>query len=267
MSDNYFSGKIVLITGASSGIGKALAEAIADNNVHLILTSRKTDQLNTLIKYCSDKGATCSGFYLDVSDTSSIDDFCTTLKKEFKCIDILINNAGISQRSIAAETELKVDRMLMEVNFFGPVHLTKSLWPLLLQSAKAQVILMSSLTGTFGFTMRSAYAASKHAIEGFFQSWALENTNDSISFTVIAPGRIQTNISYSALKSDGSAHALLDKGQEKGIPASVCAAKIINAIKKQKRKVYIVKSERVLLFLNKYAPSLFEFTVKKLKLS
>lgn len=267
VNNNYFSKKSILITGANSGIGKALAQQIAGENVQLILTARRTEELVSIAEFCSKKGAKCFCYYLDVSDENSIEQLCKSLKIEFNSLDILINNAGISQRSIAAETELKVDRLLMETNFFGPVHLTKLLWPLILKSPKGQIILMSSLTGTFGFTLRSAYAASKHAIEGFFQSWALENANKNISFTVIAPGRIQTNISYSALKSDGSAHAVLDRGQEKGIPASVCAEKIIKAIIKQKRKVYIVKSERILLFLNKYAPSLFEFAVKKLKLS
>ena len=267
MSQNYFSGKTILITGASSGIGKALAEGLAVYNVQLILTARRTDELEALKKHCTEKGSTCFCYYLDMSDSKCIDDFCESIKKDFKQLDILINNAGISQRSLAAATDLKVDRQLMEVNFFGPVHLTKSLWQLLQQSENAQVVLMSSVTGTFGFPLRSAYAASKHAIEGFFESWALENENDKVSFSVIAPGRIQTNISYSALKSDGSFHAVSDKGQENGIPAAVCASKIINAIIKRKRKTYIIRNERVLLLAHKYSPALFKFLIKKLKLT
>ncbi|MEO8150679.1 MAG: SDR family oxidoreductase [Bacteroidia bacterium] len=266
MSKNYFSGKTILITGASSGIGKALAEGLAAHDVQLILTARRTDELKSLSNACTEKGSTCFCFYLDLGNSNSIDDFCNTIKKDFKSLDILINNAGISQRSLAEETELKVDRMLMEVNFFGTVHLTKALWPLLIHSQQGQIVLMSSLTGTFGFPLRSAYAASKHAIEGFFESWFLENKHHKIFFSVIAPGRIQTNISFSALKSDGSAHALLDKGQEKGIPVAICAAKIIRGIKKRKRKVYIIKNEWVLLFLHKYFPRLFERLVIKLKL-
>ena len=263
---SYFGGKVILITGASSGIGKALAEQLAAPDVELILTARRTGELEMVSKICESKGATCTVFYLDMSLTQSIDDFSNNLNAKYLCIDILINNAGISQRSLAEETVQEVDRRIMEVNFFGPVYLTKKVFPLLLKSAKAQIVLMSSLTGTFGFPLRSAYAASKHAIEGFFQSWMLENKHDNVSFTVIAPGRIFTNISYSALQKDGNAQDTLDEGQKNGITAEACAQRIIYAIIKQKRKIYIVKSERVLLFFHKYFPALFILLVKKLNL-
>lgn len=263
---SYFGGKVILITGASSGIGKALAEQLAAPNVTLILTARRTEELKTVSQICKNKGAVCSVFYLDMGSTESIDSFAKELVSKYSCVDVLINNAGISQRSLAEETVQEVDRRIMEVNFFGPVYLTKKVFPLLLKSAKAQIVLMSSLTGTFGFPLRSAYAASKHAIEGFFQSWMLENKHDNVSFTVIAPGRIFTNISYSALQKDGKAQDTLDDGQKNGISAEACAQRIINAIIKQKRKIYIVKSERVLLFFHKYFPSLFILLVKKLNL-
>jgi short-subunit dehydrogenase len=124
----------------------------------------------------------------------------------------------------------------------------------------------SSVTGTFGFPQRSAYAASKHAMEGFFDSWMLENKNPNIHFTTIAPGRILTNISYHALKNDGSEHKILDEGQAKGIPAEICAERIVKGIQQNKRKVYIVKQERILLFLHRFFPSLFVYLVRKLDL-
>lgn len=263
---SYFGGKVILITGASSGIGKALAEQFAASDVKLILTARSVEELENVSKICESKGATCSVFYLDISSTQSIDDFIKNLILKYLSIDILINNAGISQRSLAEETVQEVNRRIMEVNFFGPVYLTQKLFPLLLKSAKAQIVLMSSLTGTFGFPLRSAYAASKHAIEGFFESWMLENEHKNVSFTVIAPGRIFTNISYSALQKDGEVQNTLDDGQKNGISAAVCAQKICNAIIKQKRKIYIVKSERVLLFFHKHFPALFILLVKKLNL-
>lgn len=263
---SYFGGKVILITGASSGIGKALAEQLAAPNVSLILTARRTDELVILQRVCESKGAVCNCLYVDISSMDSIDELHLKIIQSYKVIDILINNAGISQRSLAEETVQEVDRRIMEVNFFGPVYLTKKVFPLMLKSAKAQIVLLSSLTGTFGFPLRSAYAASKHAIEGFFQSWMLENKHDNVSFTIIAPGRIFTNISYSALQKDGKAQDTLDDGQKNGISAEACAQRIINAIIKQRRKIYIVKSERVLLFFHKYFPSLFILLVKKLNL-
>ena len=154
----------------------------------------------------------------------------------------------------------------MEVNFFAQVNLTKSLWPLLINSNHANIVLISSVVGTFGFPQRSAYSASKHALEGFFESWMLENKRENIFFTTISPGRIYTNISYSALKADGSAHQQLDEGQAKGISAEACAKKIINGIIKNKRKVYVAQQEMVLIILRKYVPFLFFRLVKKLQL-
>jgi short-subunit dehydrogenase len=123
------------------------------------------------------------------------------------------------------------------------------------------------VVGTFGFPQRSAYSASKHALEGFFESWMLENKRDNIFFTTVSPGRIQTDISSSALKADGTPHQKMDDGQLNGIPAAVCAAKIINGIQKDKRKVYVVQKEMVLIVLRKLLPSLFFKLVVKLKLS
>ncbi|MDP3930149.1 MAG: SDR family NAD(P)-dependent oxidoreductase, partial [Bacteroidota bacterium] len=154
-----------------------------------------------------------------------------------------------------------------EVNFFGQVNLTKQLWPLLCAAKQANIVLISSVVGTFGFPQRSAYSASKHALEGFFESWMLENKRENIFFTTVSPGRIQTDISSSALKADGSAHQIMDEGQLNGIPASVCAQKIIRGISKNKRKIYVVQKEMVLIVLRKIWPSLYFTLVKKLKLS
>ncbi len=263
----YFTNKVILITGASSGIGKALALEIAGSNVQLILAARNTGELNLLKEACEKKSAICTTQFIDLSSKVSITEFVASIKQSFNTIDILINNAGISQRSQAEETPVEVDRRIMEINFFGPVQLTKSLWPLLIKSKHANIVLVSSVVGSFGFPQRSAYSASKHALEGFFESWLLENQLENIHFTTVAPGRIHTNISYAALKADGSAHQQLDVGQAEGISAEICATKIIKGITQNKRKVYIAKQEMFLIFLRKYIPFLFFKLVKKLKLS
>ncbi|MCE2740044.1 MAG: SDR family oxidoreductase [Sphingobacteriales bacterium] len=264
---SYFSKKNILITGASSGIGRALAIAMADKEVSILLAARNTEKLAQVQIECLKKGANCEIYLLDVSSEDSIRQFSEQVREKYAQIDVLINNAGISQRSQAEETALQVDRRIMEVNFFGQVHLTKQLWPLLCNSAHANIVLISSVVGTFGFPQRSAYSASKHALEGFFESWMLENTRNNIHFTTVSPGRIQTNISSAALKGDGSSHNKMDDGQLNGIPADVCAAKIIAGIQKNKRKVYIVQKEMILIVLRKLWPSLFIKLVKKLKLA
>jgi dehydrogenase/reductase SDR family protein 7B len=263
----HFTDKVVLITGASSGIGKALALQMAENNVHFILAARRLDELELLKQDCEKKGAQCTNLFIDMASPDAIKSFVNTVKSKFQKIDVLVNNAGISQRSQAEETSLAVDRKIMEVNFFAQVNLTKSLWPLLIQAPHANIVLISSVVGSFGFPQRSAYSASKHALEGFFESWMLENNRDNIFFTTVSPGRIYTNISYSALKADGSAHQQLDEGQAKGISPEICAKKIINGIINNKRKVYVAQQEMVLVFLRKYLPFGFFKLVKKLKLT
>lgn len=267
MKMGYFTNKVVVITGATSGIGMALALQIADKNVHLILAARRVNELDEVKQACMLKGSRCTPLFIDLSSPDSIRDFTREVTGLVDKVDVLINNAGISQRSLAAETTLEVDRTIMEVNFFGQVGLTKSLWGLINRSNQANIVIISSVTGTFGFPLRSAYAASKHALEGFFESWLLENENPKIKFTTISPGRIYTNISYSALKGDGTAHRQLDKGQAKGISAEVCAQKIIHGIARNRRKVYIAHQEMVLVLLRKIIPPFFFSLVKKLKLS
>lgn len=262
----FYSNKNILITGASSGIGKALSEQLAAPSVTLLLAARNTDSLLQLKAACELKGAKVYVLPADLSSADGVTALAQQVHSHVKMLDILFNNAGISQRSQAEETGEIVDRNIMELNFFSPVKLTKLLWPLLIKSQHASIVLTSSVTGTFGFPQRSAYAASKHAIEGFFESWLLENRRHNIHFTTVAPGRILTNISYSALKHDGSAHMQMDEGQAKGISADVCAARILSAVAKDKRKIYIVKSERVLLFLHRFFPSLFVWLVKRLNL-
>lgn len=263
----FFENKVIVITGASSGIGKALAEAIATKGTQLVLAARRLEVLEGTKAICEAKGAICHNLFIDVANPDSILEFANTLKVRFNQIDVLINNAGISQRSQAEETSIEVDRRIMEVNFFGQVALTKALWPMLVAAPRANIILISSVVGTFGFPQRSAYSASKHALEGFFESWMLENQNSNIYFTTVSPGRIKTNISMNALKSDGTSHAVMDEGQSKGITANVCAEKIVKGLIANKRKIYIAKGELVLVFLRKYLPFLYFFLVKKLKLS
>lgn len=258
--------KTILITGASSGIGKALAEQYALQGNTLLLAARNQTALQEVKQFCESKGAIAHIFQADLANMNDVSKLATEISTTVSYLDILINCAGISQRSQAEETSEEVDRRIMELNFFSPVKLTKLVWPLLVQSKHANIVNISSVTGTFGFPQRSAYAASKHAMEGFFESWMLENKQPHIHFTVVAPGRILTNISFNALKNDGTKHQVLDEGQAKGIKAEVCAARIVKAVNRNQRKVYIVQQERILLFLHRFFPTVFVSLVKKLGL-
>jgi dehydrogenase/reductase SDR family protein 7B len=263
---DYFKHKNILITGATSGIGRALAQQLAKTQVTLLLVARNGELLQEIKQTCEQQGAKVMTYQIDLMKMDEVERLVKEVKSTFSQIDVLVNNAGISQRSQTEETSEQVDRQIMELNFFSPIKLTKLLWPLLTASPKANIVNISSVAGIFGFPQRSAYSASKHALAGFFESWMLENKQPQINFTAVFPGRILTNISYNALKSDGSKHELLDEGQAKGISAEACAAQIIKATAQCKQKVYIVNQERILLFLYRFFPSVFVYLVKKLDL-
>lgn len=252
--------KTIAITGASSGIGKEMALQYAGNGILLILGARRIHELQEIQKEILSKGGECLICPLDITNQTSIREFADFVTSNCEKLDILVNNAGISQRGKAAETDDSTLRRIMEVNFFGTANLTVLLLPLV-KAAKGIIIVMSSFSGLFGFPLRSAYSASKFALHGYFETLRLEEPE--ISVTIACPGRIQTDISLSALKADGTAHGEMDPGQLKGIPVHICARKIIRAADNKKRIVYIAKEEKILLFLRKFAPKLFDKIARK----
>ncbi len=258
----YFQGKTIVITGATSGIGKALAFALAKEKATLLLGARRMELLEETAKACLDLGATAYIHQVDMAQPSSIETFAQWAAIQNGNIDILINNAGIGQRGLAKDTALDVDRQVMEVNFFGQVALTKMLLPHLIKS-KGHIAVISSLSGLFGWYQRSAYAASKHALQGFFETLQLELPE--VSTTIICPGRIRTEISVNAITGSGGKHGLMDVGQANGIPADVCAAKIVVAIKNKRKLIVIATSERILLWFHTYFRPLFFFLAKRVK--
>ncbi|MGZ4035760.1 MAG: SDR family oxidoreductase, partial [Bacteroidia bacterium] len=203
---SIYKNKIVWITGASSGIGEALAHAFAAEGAKLILSARRNDELVRVKNSLKLNDADVLILPLDLSDTSHVNELTKQVISKFGRIDILVNNGGMSQRSLAKDTSLENDRKLMEINFFGTVALTKSVLPFMLKQKSGHIIAMSSISGKFGFYLRSAYSASKHALHGFFESLRMEIYNDNIKVMIICPGRIKTNISINALTSDGSRH-------------------------------------------------------------
>lgn len=247
--------KIIWITGAGSGIGKALAMAYNENGNTIILSGRKRAQLDEVGSLL----ANCYVLPLNVSDEQAITAAVAEVAAKYSSIDILINNAGVSQRALVTETSNEVGRQLMEVNFFGSIHLTKAVLPLMVKAGKGNIVGMSSAAGKFGFPLRSYYSASKHALHGFYEALGLELKDTDIHTTVVCPGRIKTDISKNALKGDGAAHAEMDPGQEKGVDVEVCAAKIKRGIARNKTEIYIGGGEILMIYLKRYTPWLFRF--------
>lgn len=252
-------GQVIWITGAGSGIGKALALAYNEEGNAIILSGRKEAQLNEVASLL----ARSYVLPLDVTDEAAISAAVQKVKEKFGHLDVLINNAGVSQRALVSETSNEVGRKLMEVNFFGSVHLTKAALPLFMDNKKGSIVAMSSAAGKFGFPLRSYYAASKHALHGWYEALGLELKDTDIHVMVVCPGRIKTDISKNALTGTGEAHAEMDPGQDSGVSVEKCASAILKGIRNKKAEVYVGGSEILMIYFKRYAPWLFRFIAKR----
>ena len=249
---NKLTGKQVLVTGASSGIGAALAREFARKGANLILLARNRQRLEAVQADCLRLGAADVRLVeADTTDYPAIDAFATSLDVR---LDFLILNAGISQRSLAVETDETVDRRVMEVDFFAPVHLAKVLYHAGKWDKATHIAVTSSISGLFGFPQRSAYCAAKHAVKGFFEALQLET---GTKVTLLFPGRINTPISMSALEGNGTAHGRMDPGQAGGMDADACAHRCVRGILRGRRQVRVGGKEMVSCFVYKWFPGLF----------
>lgn len=224
----------------------------------MILSARRVEELER-VKNQTGKPDWVHIVPLDLSQTEAVAELAAAAHQHWGRIDILINNGGISQRETVDKTQLMVDRRIMEVNYFGQIALTKAVLPYMLSQGAGHIAAISSLTGKFGFPLRSAYAASKHALHGFFESLYLELKDQGIGVTLVNPGRIRTHISLHALTGDGKEHQQMDPGQDKGMTAEVCARKILRAIARQKVEVNIGGTEILMIYFKRYVPWLFRW--------
>jgi len=260
-----FQNKVVWITGASSGIGEALAKKLASEGAKLILSSRREEELQRVKNILKLSDSDILILPLDLTDTSKTDALAKQVIDKFGRIDILINSGGISQRSLTKDTSLAIDRKLMEVNFFGTVAITKSVLPYMLEQKSGHIIAISSIVGKFGFYLRSAYSASKHALHGFFESLRMEVHKDNVSILIVCPGKIRTNISINAVTGDGSTHSKMDESTEKGLSAEECARQILKGIKNNKEELFIGGNDINAIWLKRFFPKLFSKIIRKQK--
>ena len=253
---------VIWITGASSGIGEACAKKFSEKGYALILSSRNTHQLERVKRECSNP-EDIRLLPLDLSDWSTLEIKAIEAISFFGKVDIVLHNGGISQRSLIKETGLEVDRKLMEVNFFGTVTLTKAILPHFCEKKSGQFAVVTSLVGKFASPFRSSYAASKHALHGFFDTLRAEHYQDHISVTMICPGFIRTHVSINALTGDGSPLGEMDKAQDQGMSPEVCAEKIFSAIQSKKEEVYIGGKETLAVYLKRFFPGIFSKILRK----
>jgi short-subunit dehydrogenase len=259
------SAKVIWITGASSGIGEALTYELAKEGAHLILSARRKEELHRVKENCELKAQqTIHILPLDLAQSATLQAATNEAIKLFGHIDVLINNGGISQRSLVRETNLDVDRELMEIDYFGTVALTKYLLPHFLERREGHFVVTSSVMGKFGTPFRSGYAAAKHALHGFFDSLRAEVWQENIFVTLICPGWIRTNVTINARTGDGSKLNQMDRTTGEGLSPDYCAKKIVQAIKKKKEEVYIGGLKEVsAVYLKRLFSGLFSKIVRK----
>lgn len=261
-----FVGKIVWITGASSGMGEATAYRMAMEGAKLILTSRNQSALESVRARCIDCGAAdVVVLPADISQINMLEELSDRAWNAFGSIDILFNNAGVSQRSNTIDSQMDVINKVMDTNYFAPVVITKSILPRMIANGGGQLVVTTSIAGKFGFPLRCAYSSSKHALYGFFETVQAEYYNDNIRVTFICPGRVQTNISLYALESDGSAHGKMDAGQAGGISSEKAARKIVNAIYRKKREAMVGGKELIMVHIKRLCPGLAAKIARKIK--
>lgn len=258
--------RTIWITGAGSGIGKALTKVYAENGNTLILSGRSTDKLEALRTELNHTDCTIHTLALDVSNEDAIQETVNKVLQDIGPVDVLINNAGVSQRSLVKDTANDVGRKLMETNFFGTIHLTKALLPSMLSRNSGSIVVMSSAAGKFGFPMRSYYGASKHALHGFFDALSLELHDTGINVLLVCPGRINTDISINALTGDGSSYNKNDHRLKGGVSADKLAKVVKKAERKKKKEIYFGGQEVLLIYIKRFIPALYRYISARVKL-
>lgn len=259
-----FTNKVVWITGASSGIGKALALELSQQNCKLILSSRREDALNEVRSQCQQPD-NVAVIPLDLADYANMKPFSDRAISCFGKVDLLINNGGISQRSPIIETSIDVDKKLMEIDYLGTIALTKALLPHFIANTSGHYVVVSSLMGKFSSPLRSAYCGAKHALHGFFDALRLEHDKDNIKVTMICPGFVNTNVARNALTANGSKQGSQDVMTENGLDVNIFVKHMIKAIRKEKFEAYIGKFETFGVYVKRLSPRLIHKLVMRSK--
>lgn len=257
----YFDGKKIWITGASGGIGKEFAIQLSELGAYLILTARNKEKLVELQKTLAHPDD-CEVYDLDMLQIGQIEDLSQQVLTKHKAIDILLSNAGVSQRSLVKETDFEVDKKIIDVNLMGPIAHTKQLLPAMLSQGSGHFVVMSSIAGKLGTPLRSAYAAAKHGLHGYFECLRAEEEDNGVAITIFTPGYIHTNVSSNALTSDGTKKGVVEENSKNGMSVDIFVKKALKAIEKQKKEVIIGGTETFGIYLMRFFPSIIRKIVK-----
>ncbi|XP_029364703.1 dehydrogenase/reductase SDR family member 7B [Echeneis naucrates] len=256
---------VVVITGASSGLGKECARVFHAAGARLVLCGRDTARLQQVVQEltaCSTgtkhQTYTPRIIIFDLAKTDTVDRAAEEILKCYGQVDVLINNAGISYRGNILDTHLSVQRDVMETNYFGPIALTQALLPSMVHHRRGHIVVISSVQGKIAIPYRSAYAASKHATQAYFDCLRAELGRYGIPVTVVSPGYIQTNLSVNAMTGDGSKYGVLDNTTATGWDPRDVAQAVLRAVRQRRKDVILAGPLPTLaIYLRTLWPTLF----------
>ena len=261
MKKKSFSGTVCWITGASSGIGEGIAKELNKQNAFVILSARSESNLEKVKQECTyaDKVVVLP---CDLENTESLSEVALSAWNVHQKIDYIFLNAGIAARDTVINTDIEVIRKVMNTNFIGGAVITKTLLPLMVARGSGTLVVTSSLSGKYGIPKLSAYAASKHALHGFYESLRAEHAKDGIKVIMFIPGLIRTGISVNALTGQGKSYGKMMKSIDGGMSADECARKSLKGILKGRNEVIVAKSEKLSLLLNRFFPALMAYIIR-----
>ncbi len=249
---------VVWITGASSGIGEALAKQYAQQGAQLVLSARREGELQRVKDNCIALGAKSENILvlpLDLLEPQLMEKKVADVLKSFNTIDVLINNAGISQRSLCLETSLSTYKTLLDVDVFGQIAITKAVLPVMVKQGSGHMVVTSSVAGKMGVKLRTGYCAAKHAVMGFFDALRAEVAEHGIQVSTITPGYIKTDVSKNAVTKDGSKFGLDDEDIAAGMDVDKCAAFIVKKLNKGVKEIAVGEGlPMIALWLKRLAP-------------
>ncbi|NP_001090401.1 dehydrogenase/reductase SDR family member 7B [Xenopus laevis] len=263
-SGAYLQAAVVVITGATSGLGKECAKVFYAAGSHLVLCGRDEERLKDLVQELNNMRLKSTQLHkphmviFDLSDVEAVNTAAKEILHLAGRVDILINNAGISYRGTILDTKVSVDRMVMDTNYFGPVALTKALLPSMIKNRRGHVVVISSVQGKISIPFRSAYSASKHATQAFFDCLRAEMSPYDIDVTVVNPGYIKTNLSLNAVTGDGSGYGVMDKNTADGRTPEEVAQTVLRAVGERRKELLVAGLVPTLaVYLRTLAPTLF----------
>jgi short-subunit dehydrogenase len=259
-----FTDQVIWVTGASSGIGEALAQAFAREGAHVVLSGRREAELQRVASNCTERTGQILCLPFDMLDEIGRKAAVEQVLSRFGHIDMLVNNAGVSQRSLGKETDISVDRAIMELDYFAVVALTKLVLPHMLERKSGYLVATSSVAGKYGVPMRTAYSAAKHALHGFFDALRAELAGDNINVSLLVIAGVQSQVSINALTGDGSIWGKMDSIQSRGLTAGECARIVLDGLAKGEHEINVGRGKAMTaLRLKRFAPKLLHRMMTK----